>query len=180
MKVAVPRPATMSSPAPAPAPSHRPEDPPHPGLARSRRLVVEEAAGGILNVLSQVEELGLEEELQARDTAAYRAGEAAAQLVSVAAPEARVALQKVADFVQQSALATLQTLLLCVSALAVGALPGRGLGTTWPPYQSQVSGPALKVTVFRPPISRYANLMELKENKQGKSETADFSYINQL
>ena len=101
--------------------------------------MVEEAAGGILNVLSQVEELGLEEELQARDTAAYRAGEAAAQLVSVAAPEARVALQKVADFVQQSALATLQTLLLCVSALAVGALPGRGLGTTWPPYQSQVS-----------------------------------------
>ena len=140
MKVAVPRPATMSSPAPAPAPapSHRAEDPPHPGLARSRRLVVEEAAGGILNVLSQVEELGLEEE-QARDTAAYRAGEAAAQLVSVVAPEARVALQKVADFVQQSALATLQTLLLCVSALAVGALPGRGLGTTWPPYQSQVS-----------------------------------------
>ena len=139
VKVAVPRPATMSSPAPAPAPSHRPEDPPHPGLARSRRLVVEEAAGGILDILSQVEELGLEEELQARDTAAYRAGEAAAQLVSVAAPEARVALQKVADFVQQSALATLQTLLLCVSALAVGALPGRGLGTTWPPYQSQVS-----------------------------------------
>ena len=176
MKVAVPRPATMSSPAPAPAPapSHRPEDPPHPGLARSRRLVVEEAAGGILDILSQVEELGLEKGLQARDTAAYRAGEAAAQLVSVAAPEARVALQKVADFVQQSALATLQTLLLCVSALAVGALPGRGLGTTWPPYQSQVSGPALKVTVFRPPISRYANLMELKENKQGKSETADF------
>ena len=180
MKVAVPRPATMSSPAPAPAPSHRAEDPHHPGLARSRRLVVEEAAGGLLNVLSEVEELGLEEELQARDTAAYRAGEAAAQLVSVAAPEARGALQKVADFVQQSALATLQTLLLCVSALAVGALPGRGLGTTWPPYQSQVSGPALKVTVFRPPISRYANLMELKENKQGKSETADFSYINQL
>ena len=177
MKVAVPRPATMSSPAPAPAPSHRPEDPPHPGLARSRRLVVEEAAGGLLDILSQVEELGLEE-LQARDTAAYRAGEAAAQLMS--APEARVALQKVADFVQQSALATLQTLLLCVSALAVGALPGRGLGTTWPPYQSQVSGPALKVTVFRPPISRYANLMELKENKQGKSETADFSYMNQL
>ena len=141
--------------------------------------MVEEAAGGLLDILSQVEELGLEE-LQARDTAAYRAGEAAAQLVSVAAPEARVALQKVADFVQQSALATLQTLLLCVSALAVGALPGRGLGTTWPPYQSQVSGPALKVTVFRPPISRYANLMELKENKQGKSETADFSYINQL
>ena len=141
MKVAVPRPATMSSPAPAPAPapSHRPEDPPHPGLARSRRLVVEEAAGGILDILSEVEELGLEEEPQARDTAAYRAGEAAAQLVSVAAPEARVALQKVADFVQQSALATLQTLLLCVSALAVGALPGRGLGTTWPPYQSQVS-----------------------------------------
>lgn len=137
MKVAVPRPTTMSSP--APAPSHRPEDPPHPGLARTRRLVVEEAAGGLLNILNQVEELGLEEEMQVQDTPAYRAGEAAAQLLS--APEARVALQKVADFVQQSALATLQTLLLCVSALAVGALPGRGLGTTWPPYQSQVSGP---------------------------------------
>ena len=43
------------------------------------------------------------------------------------------------DFVQESALALYKTVLLCVSALSLGLLPGKGLGNTWPPFQAQVS-----------------------------------------
>ena len=45
---------------------------------------------------------------------------------------------KFSDFVQESALALYKTVLLCVSALSLGLLPGKGLGNTWPPFQAQV------------------------------------------
>ena len=51
----------------------------------------------------------------------------------------RLLEDKFSDFVQESALALYKTVLLCVSALSLGLLPGKGLGNTWPPFQAQVS-----------------------------------------
>ena len=50
----------------------------------------------------------------------------------------RVSTDKLSDFIQESALALYKTVLLCVSALSLGLLPGKGLGNTWPPFQAQV------------------------------------------
>ena len=51
----------------------------------------------------------------------------------------RLLEDKFSDFVQESALALYKTVLLCVSALSLGLLPGKGIGNTWPPFQAQVS-----------------------------------------
>ena len=59
---------------------------------------------------------------------------------------------KLTDFLAESTVALGKTVMLCVSALLVGILPGRGLGNLWPLYQSRVFGPEIS-THFLDPYS---------------------------
>ena len=59
---------------------------------------------------------------------------------------------KLSDFLAESTVALGKTVMLCVSALLVGILPGRGLGNLWPLYQSRVFGPEIS-THFLDPYS---------------------------
>ena len=59
---------------------------------------------------------------------------------------------KLSDFLAESTVALGKTVMLCVSALLVGILPGKGLGNLWPPYQSRVFGPEIS-THFLDPYS---------------------------
>ena len=59
---------------------------------------------------------------------------------------------KLSDFLAESTVALGKTVMLCVSALLVGILPGRGLGNLWPPFQSRVFGPEIS-THFLDPYS---------------------------
>ena len=59
---------------------------------------------------------------------------------------------KLSDFLVESTVALGKTVMLCVSALLMGILPGRGLGNLWPPFQSRVFGPEIS-TYFLDPYS---------------------------
>ena len=59
---------------------------------------------------------------------------------------------KLADFLAESTLALGKTIMLCVSALLMGILPGKGLGPLWPPFQARVYGPEIS-THFLDPYS---------------------------
>ena len=59
---------------------------------------------------------------------------------------------KLSDFLAESTVALGKTVMLCVSALLMGILPGRGLGNLWPPFQSRVFGPEIS-TYFLDPYS---------------------------
>ena len=59
---------------------------------------------------------------------------------------------KLTDFLAESTVALGKTVMLCVSALLVGILPGKGLGNLWPLYQSRVFGPEIS-THFLDPYS---------------------------
>jgi len=63
-----------------------------------------------------------------------------------------ISWSKVRDFVTESSLALGKTVLLCVSALMMGILPGKGLGNTWPPFRAQVFGPEIS-TYFTDPYT---------------------------
>ena len=57
---------------------------------------------------------------------------------------------KLSDFLAESTVALGKTVMLCVSALLMGILPGRGVGNLWPPYQSRVFGPEISTYLFDP------------------------------
>ena len=59
---------------------------------------------------------------------------------------------KLTDFLAESTVALGKTVMLCVSALLMGILPGKGLGNLWPLYQSRVFGPEIS-THFLDPYS---------------------------
>ena len=59
---------------------------------------------------------------------------------------------KLSDFLAESTVALGKTVMLCVSALLMGILPGKGLGNLWPPFQSRVFGPEIS-THFLDPYS---------------------------
>jgi len=123
-------------------------------VSRSRRLTVQDnsAASDILELLSEME-ASVSSDQHVSDES-ERAGRAAANLMTniVLSADFRALEDKFSDFVQESALALYKTVLLCVSALSLGLLPGKGLGNTWPPFQAQVFGPEIS-TYFTDPYT---------------------------
>ena len=112
-------------------------------------------ASEILAVLSEIEDSATNH--NTIDQLYYEMGRTIADYSALVIPNIVIAdldlsWAKVADFAVESTLALGKTVMLCLSALLLGILPGKGFGNTWPPFRSQVFGPEIS-TYFTDPYT---------------------------
>jgi len=112
-------------------------------------------ASDILTILSEIEDNSANS--TTTDELYYEMGRTIADYSAIVIPNLIIAdmdvyWAKATEFARESTLALVKTVALCVSALMVGILPGKGVGNTWPPYRSQVFGPEIS-TYFTDPYT---------------------------